>query len=379
MSQKDRREERRSAARRRAENHSSSFETTVLKMPEGAQFFELKAGVITIDVLPYKAGKGNPNAEEGSLYFERTFWQWARVGVEEKAYCCLHKTFGKADPIADWKSAQAKNPEADHELMNNLKPKERQIFLVSEKANPGIKLWEISYYLFGKLLDSRILNSDEEQGWDFFYEPDTTGMSLRLTVEEISQGGYKYLEVVAIDFIPRKTPLPKELVEHGICLDDLLVEKSYDELQKIFLGEGGGPARKDDAKKESSGESASKKSDAPAKKSEDSPKKEEPRKEEPKKSSDFGLSRGDEVVYDKKPCTILKVSADGTSLTLVDSADEIIPNVDPSAVKKMPSDPPKKEELKKDPPKKETKKEEPKDEGGDEDIPEPDPDDDWNF
>lgn len=413
---KDKRDERRvSAARRRAETHSTGFTTTVLRLPEGVKFFDPKPGVITIDILPYKAGKGNPNADPGMEYYERTFWQWAKIGIEEKQYCCLDKTFGKRDPITTWKSIQARNPNADINYVNSLKQKERQLFLVSEANNPGIQIWDNSFFLFGKLLDTRIKNSDEDLGWDFFYEAGVddggrpAGMSLRLTFEESSGGGYKWLEVVAIDFLPRKKPLDDKLVNHGICLDELLVEKTYEELEKIFLG----AAEPEDADADASDDPAPRKKTKPApepdvddepdppkkKKKPDPepdadddeptppPKKKSPPPEDdepdpPKKkapvAADFGFSRGDEVLHKKMLCTILKISGDGTSLTLSDPEDNVIHAVAPEDCKALgggAANSPPKETVEKPAPKEKEKKKEK--------TPPPEPDDsgddDWDF
>ena len=120
MSARDKRERRQSAARKRAETHSTGFETTSIKMPEGLSFLETEKGIKTVDIIPFKAGKGNPFAEQGELYFERTFWTWRRIGAEEKTYCGLHKTFGSKDPIQEWKNEQAKNPNADQAYLKAL-------------------------------------------------------------------------------------------------------------------------------------------------------------------------------------------------------------------------------------------------------------------
>lgn len=377
MSARDKRERRQSAARKRAETHSTGFSTTLLRMPEGVSFFETEKGIREVDIVPFIAGKGNPFAEVGELYFERTFWCWRYIGAEEKTYACLHKTFGKKDPVQEWKNEESKNPNADQKYLKDLSPKERQLFLVWDHADKTkLQIWEVSHHLFGKLLDSRIKNSPERLGWDQFYFPDEDGMSLRLTFEEQSGGGFTWLDVTAIDFIPRDEALPDKIQNHGICLDDIIVETSYNELRQVFLqvdeeGEGR-PAKKDEKKEE---------------KKEERTEKVETKKEEPKTETkkavtaeDLGITKGDEVVHDKVLCTVVKIAEDGT-LTLMDSNDDIIKGVDPSNVKIPKTE---KVETKKEEPKKETKKEEPKAETKKEKPTESDEDaeggdDDWDF
>jgi hypothetical protein len=239
MASRDRREKRVSTARRRAEQHVAGFETTTLKVPDGLGFYDLSPGIHRLSIIPFKAGKGNPFADPGVLHYERTFYIYRKIGIEENSYVCPSKTFGKPDPIQEIRQKMAKDPKADPEEVKALNPKERQIFLVyGGKRNEEVKLalLENSYHTFGKLLDSRIKNSDEDLGWDLFYFPDEDGLTLELTVEEDGSGAYKFNKVTAIDFLPRKKALPDEVVNHGYCLDDFLVEVGYDHLKNIYMG-----------------------------------------------------------------------------------------------------------------------------------------------
>ena len=344
MSAKDRRTERTSAARRRAEQHESGFETTLFRMPEGMGFFSLTVGVHEIDILPFKAGKGNPYAEPGELYFERTFYCYRDVGIQEKRYVAPCK-LGLPDPIQDWKKKMANNASVDPEVLKSYFPKERQIFLVRDKKEPDkIKLLESSFFGFGKLLDNRVQNSPEDSGWDMFYYPDETGMSLRLTVTEEAIGTGKFCKVSAIDFMPRKSPLPANLMNHGICLDDILIVPSYETLQDLFLGtidptQGGTRSTEQQEEKSMT------------------PSKEESKKEGPKvvhTAEKYGIKKGDDVRYKGENHTVLKISPDGTSLTLSDANDELVFAVCPSTLDvKAAKAEPKKETAPKEEPKKE--------------------------
>jgi len=380
---KERRGKKKSAARRRAAEHSSGYSTSVLKMPEGWSFFEMKEGIKSIDIIPFKAKDSNPFASAGEEYYERTFWIYRKIGAEEKSYCAIGKTFGKKDPIQDWKAEQADNPDADPVVLKALVPKERQLFIVHDHSDPGkLKLWEVSHHTFGKLLDSRVDNSTEESGWEFFYCADEDGMTLRCTFEENTGGSFKFVECTAIDFLPRGELAP-ELANHGQCLDDLLVEKSYKDMKNIFLCVSEDDGEDDDV--EGDGGSTVEEDDEPAVETNNVKKeeKESPKKEKAKKESkpgpeegyplaeDFGLSRGDSVTYKGEKCTILKVSKDGTSLTLEnETTEEIEGGVGPEEVYKGGEE---KEPAKKEKPKKETAKKEKKG------ATEADNDEEWSF
>ena len=316
--QREDREKRVSAARRRAEQHATGYETTVLRVPEGVGFFDFKEGTHLIDVIPYlvKKGKdvqgGNPFAETGELYYERTFFTYRSIGVEEKSYVCPSKTFGEPDYIQEYRQKESKNPAADADHLKSLNPKERQIFLIYDRkeTEKGIQVLEVSFHLFGKLLDSRIKNSSDEDGWDRFYFPGDDGMTLRLTVEEKSAGGYKFSEATAIDFLRRKEPIPKKILDHRIDLDEMPIEIPYEKLKSIFLGVTDGQKMED--------QENSKRVESAAKK--------EGTKKEVKvtTATDLGLKSRDSVLFKGRRHEIVKISPDGTSLTLLDENDEVV-------------------------------------------------------
>lgn len=355
-SNREKRNTRKSAARRRAEQHQSGYSTTCFSMPEGIGFFEAREGTVELDVIPYIAGKGNPYADEGDLYFERTFWKYRGIGPAEKDYIAPSKTFGEPDFIQEYRQQKSRDPNADPDYLKSLEPKERQIFLVYDhKAkDKGIQLFESSYHTFGKLLDTRIKNSPEERGWDLFYLPDETGFTLEISFEKESAGAYSFLSAASIDFIPRREPLPKEIAEHGFCLDDFLVKTPYEELKKIFLGvvdddnDGGDSDRPRDQKEDPSDKNT------PLNKETSGDKKETP----PKKET-LVLNRGDYVEYMGEKHEVLRVSENG-GVTLLGPDDDPIKGVSLDEVRlwageekeeEVPfeeSKPPKKEEKKKE-------------------------------
>lgn len=347
------RQERVSAARRRAEEHQSGYSTTVLHMPEGLSFYDWKVGIHEFDVVPWivKRGKrepgGNPFADTGELYFERTFWQYRSVGPEEKAYVCPSKTFGKPDYIQEYRQKQARDPNADPDALKALDPKERQIFLLHNRLDSkgGLELLEQSYHLFGKLLDSRVKNSREGDGWDFFYYPDETGFTLRVTVEESSSGKYKFNEATAIDFLPRRKGLPDAIVNHGYNPDSMLVDTPYDRLKAIFMGvpeEGGdrGGDRPADRREERRDTTNTRVSDDDGRRTTEPARREEPPfqdkpKNPAKNAEDYGLAKDDLVDFEGGTFRILRIEKDGYFVTLLnDDTDEVRKGVSVADVRK---------------------------------------------
>ena len=261
------------SARERAEKHTNGFESTSIKIPEGVKLFKLKPGTMLVDIIPYEAGEGNPFADKGELHYERTYFAHRNVGPGGDSYVCLKRTTNQPCPVCEWRNKLAKDPDADEDLIKDMAPRERQLFNVIDcrDREAGVQLWDISYHLFGKLLDARIQSDEDGEGWDMFHSP-TDGFTLRLTVEEEKYGTNTFCKVTAIDFKSRKEQYEDSIIDDAHCLDELLRVEDYDKLKALLL-------QTDD-------ESAAPKSNKPSKKSSDDDDDEDEPKKPSKKSSD---------------------------------------------------------------------------------------------
>ena len=193
-----------------------------LKLPEGVSMFSAKPGTYRLDFMSFVAGKGNPRAEPGEMYFERTFFVHQGIGPNKDWHLCLARTFKKPCPICEFRAKMSADPTADEDLIKSLAPKERQLWLVKDLMNDpdGVQVWEVSYHLFGKQLKDKINNSDEEDGYDFFADP-TDGLTMRLALQQSDKG--KWTDVGDIEFRARKRQYDPEVAEEMPCLDDLIV------------------------------------------------------------------------------------------------------------------------------------------------------------
>mgnify|MGYP000303666217 CR=1 FL=1 len=233
---KAKQERRKSTARRRAEQRTSGYDFTTFTLPEGMQLFQLKAaGTKRISVVPFIAGAGNPYADEGELHYEKTVWVHRGIGPDNSTYVCPAKTQKKPCPICDYKQKLNREPDADDDVIKGLAPKERQLWLIYDHGDEeqGVQLWDFSYHLFGNVLDEEIKHSDEDDGYDLFYDPDE-GLLLKIGIKEDSYMGRSFYKVTTINFKDRE-PLDEDILEQAVCLDDLLIVKEYEELKAIFL------------------------------------------------------------------------------------------------------------------------------------------------
>jgi len=226
----------------RAKNHTGGFTSNSINLPKGAQLFEPKAGTMYLDIIPYEVKKGkdlpdgNPYAEKGDLHYERTFFVHKGIGAEGGTYVCPKKTAGERCPICEYRAKLAKQEGADEEVVKEMGAKERQLFNVFDRKNPeaSIQLWDVSFHLFGKLLDERINSEQATKEWKRFHSP-SNGMTLVVTFREKKYGKATFYETTSIDFKERGRQHEDSIVDEAFNLDDVLKVLSYDKLRAILL------------------------------------------------------------------------------------------------------------------------------------------------
>jgi len=344
------------SAKRRLTEHKIGGGSSHLTIPDGCEAFSPKPGSYRLEFLPYVV-KSNPYAKAGELHFERTYFIHRNIGPNNEWCICLAKTYGKPCPICEYRSKLTKDPSSDEETVKALAPAERQLFVVVEGSSYDQKLiWDVSHHLFGKQLDNKIQNSDEEDGYDLFADVEE-GKTVRVSFKQSDQG--KWLETIDIEFKDRRKPLPSSVFEDVPCLDDMLKPMSYDKMKALLL------------QIEEDGDDESPKKSKTSKKS----------SKEVKTAEDYGLSVGDTVSYSEgdpdELYTIDRISGDGTSLVLEDSDGNKIKAVAVEEVELVESDekPAKSKNSKKAVTKKPSKDDE-EDDGDDEDEEDEDDDDD---
>lgn len=225
------------SAREDAEQRGSGVQP-YLKLPKGVSLFEPKKGTMAIDIRPYVVGKGHPKEPEGNIYYTRPFYVHKNVGADNQAHLCLRRVMKEPCPICEFREKLFRDGIEDddsEDLAKSLAAKERQLFNVinlKDKDNP-VQIWDISFHLFGKLLNERILHSDEEDKYDTFFHMEN-GLTLKVGFNEKSFGGHTFLEATTIDFKPRGYDLDDRDLEESVVLDDILVVTPYDELKKLF-------------------------------------------------------------------------------------------------------------------------------------------------
>jgi len=308
---RSRKQRQRVSARKRAETHRSGLQSTSLDFPEGVQLFKLDSDKTRrIDIIPYVVGSGNPEADKGEWHYERTYFVHYGVGPDNDKYVCLAKTLKKPCPICEHRAELTRDPDADEKEIKELAPKERQLFNVIDADNKedGVQLWEMSYHLFGKLLDKAVRDADEDEDFEYFSDPET-GFTLKLGVEEKSIGSNNFYEVKTIMFKNRAEQYDDDIVKESYCLDELVKIEPYEKVKAAFL--------QIEMEEDDQEEEKSKKEEKPKTRKPETKKEEKSEPEPEKDEGDF--SPGDVLNHSKYgEVTIKKVSPDGTKAIVAD-------------------------------------------------------------
>lgn len=235
-----RRERRRAGSATRDAKHRSGGDWTSLSLPEGVDLWQPKEASYRIDIVPYEVGEGNPYASRGEWYYERTYYAHYGIGPNRSTYVCLAKTFGKPCPICEYLAGLDRGVPEDKEQIGKMKWKERQLWLVYDhkQEDKGIQLFEVSNFCFGKLLDRKRNRAEADEPHIIDFDDPAAGSTLKVDFTDERAEGFTYLKADSIDFKPRPDGLPEELLDHGVCLDDLLKIEPYDKLKAVLLQTG---------------------------------------------------------------------------------------------------------------------------------------------
>ncbi len=356
--EKAKQEQRKNSARAWADEQSQGFEPTAVKLPEGVEFYKQEEGANVLDFIPYTVTKGsetpggNPRCDAGFVHWERTYEVHRIPGTGQfaNAYCCRKACFGKKCPACEWLQVNGRN--ADEELVRQIKNQRRHLIIVNPK--PGkkdakLQVFDCNHFNrklgFGEQLVEAI-NAQLDEDEDF--TDLKSGRKVRFVVEG------KYKQIPRVDFQPRSYEYPDSILDHGIDLDECLIDIGYEKMREALdggVGDNGSAERngqeeeaeetprrikKQTAKEPEEDEEED--TDEPEEEEEPIPAKKGKGKKDDPTASDLELEVGMTVAYEDLECKILKISPDGTSLTLRDDEGTTHKGVAPSEVELLEED-----------------------------------------
>ena len=216
-----------------ADNAKSSGSSSLFDLP--FEYWAPEKGSQLVRILPYVVTDPyHPDrVPAGELWYRRPMKVHWGVGPDEKARLCP-TMIGQRCPICEYAVEHRKAGDLSEDELKDLKPKDRDLFLICDPANPDeLKTWEISFHIFTKMLNREINEEpDERAGFADLVD----GLDLKVRFYEKSMGTVKFLDCDRIDFLPRKSDPDPGILESIPALDDALVILSYKELEAEFFG-----------------------------------------------------------------------------------------------------------------------------------------------
>ena len=221
--------------RHRAESRRNLGGLDTLELPEGVELYKPEKGPVEFDILPYVVSVDtHPEVKKGEQWYERTYLAHRNIGPEEKFLICP-RTIGKRCPICEEHQKLKKDPNAEEEVVDALRAKERELFNVVMKDGDGsVMILDISTFLFGRKLEEEIREGDEANA---AFAELSGGKTLKVRWESKNMGTNKFVEAGRIDFMDREDIDPAAL-EAVVDLDKAMKILSYEEIEKIFQAGG---------------------------------------------------------------------------------------------------------------------------------------------
>lgn len=364
--EREEREERRSDARGWADKEDSKFAPTSIKLPPGFTAIKLKPPSMLLDIIEYRVGANNPNCDEGLLHFELTYYVHRCPSPDGgQMYCCLWENWKEPCPICDWMRDNARTQ--DPQLLKDMRTNTRHLFNAIDlnTRDQKMQVLDANHFNRGMGFGEQLKDAIRAVPRYADFAQYNGGYSLNLTVKEQSMGGgKKYNAATRIDFIPRDKPYTKGILDECCKLEDCRIHHTYESLRALFLQQGT-PARKQEEPERGGGrrdreepprEETRRRYEEPAprqreeppparererepeprardeapprqRETEAPPRREEPPAAPPTKqpvAQDYDLHVGDKVTHAKfGVCEIVRVSGDGTSLTIEEVSDGV--------------------------------------------------------
>lgn len=212
-------------------------------LPKGLSIWSPDKGRHEISIIPYFAGRNDPQVKKGSFTYVLEVYVHNNVGGTEMSKICLNRTFRKPCPICKHRK-ELINEGADEDVIKEITVSRfpRSIYNVqvhdtTREEDKGVQIFHTSHFLMEKHLIPLAQSSrheiaagdppvkfiaDPDEGYIVSFERSGTGMNTSYTAHKL---------------IKRRDSIPDELLEQAYVLDELIHIPSYKEVYEAYWGE----------------------------------------------------------------------------------------------------------------------------------------------
>jgi len=191
-------------------------------------------GKHTLDIIPFRAGKNNPNVPEGKTAYVLDVWVHYRIGPTDDAFICPLRTWKEPCPICEYRKQLYDAGTADEKTLKDLAPKRRNIYNVVVYDTPkeeekGVQVWDVAHFFMEKNLLP--LAEKPRGGGVITYSDADEGRQIVFTRKGTGPDNTQFFghQLVERDYV-----VSDEILEQAFVLDDLVIWPTYEELNEVF-------------------------------------------------------------------------------------------------------------------------------------------------
>lgn len=204
-----------------------------------------KKGGGAIDIIPYIIKtKNHPLVSKGKVKigqpdYNLDVWVHKNVGPVGLDCVCLKLNYNQPCPICEHADELKTKNGREDEGFKALRAKRRVSYNVLDATKDESKpmVYEVSHFLFEKELIDKAEYEGAKKGLSFvdFADPDE-GFTIEFRTSSEKWAGGDKIEFKDFSFVERDFKITKKMMEKAVSLDELLVVRSYKELQDILYG-----------------------------------------------------------------------------------------------------------------------------------------------
>jgi len=244
-----------SKSRKEGSGKFGTFFKEDLEVPK----WRCKNGEHVIDIIPYRAGKHDPNRPEGKAAYFLDLYVHRNVGLTNDSFVCPSRNYKKPCPICEEIKKQSDN-DVPYEDYKDDVPKRVNIYNIvcydnDEETEKGVQIWDVANFFMEDKL--RGLAKNKRTGEPIYYASPKkeTGRSIAFERKGKGKGNVEFL---SHEFLKRDYDITRDILEQAVCLDEAIIISSYEEIYEAYYGkEFSGKSRtrnKEDGEEESSRE-----------------------------------------------------------------------------------------------------------------------------
>lgn len=226
-----------------AASYKSTFDAT--KVGDGKlERFKPHLGDNKIDIIPFNAGPNHPfvaagQCQEGETVYSLDYYVHKSIGPTKQDFVCL-KQYGKRCPLCDesLRLYQAATNDEQKKAATAVRNKRRCIYLVHDLIDNKIGYFDVAWFSFEKLVNSRAsIRNDPKTGAPINPFDWETGKTIFFKTNKDKYEGSEYnkIDEGSFDLIDR-APLSDDILNYSVDLSAGLIVNTEEEMDNALCG-----------------------------------------------------------------------------------------------------------------------------------------------